>query len=314
MAKEKASGKGKASPPPQILDKLGDDWGDDWESAFQSEDLDHDDEELSEEFRFDDDGRDDGADGEDGEDAALDPSDEEGQGAGGKKTGPGALGILLTAFTRLGRGQWRRFQALSRPQKMMTGGVTLALALILLLFYSLSRPPAPHQIVLPDDPFGLRETTATPGTIGTIDAIDAMDAVEPMAAAPADPAPPPITPPTRAAAPEPLPPPPPQPERHRLSLPGFLIPVAGDTEHGDLFLHLDLTLTIQVPSGEEPDPRLKAKLRESIYNFYHRRDPATLRRYSLARGDMLRDLRLWLEDDLPELAADAIAFDRYWID
>ncbi|MDF1615215.1 hypothetical protein [Desulfurivibrio dismutans] len=300
MAQEKGSDQGDLGSPPAILDKLGDnDWGDDWEAAFQSEDQEADEEELAGEFSFDDD--------EEKADRTTGPSpaEEVDNATNSPGGGPGlfsrlaGIAQLLPALLRLPQNLWRSFQGLGTPQKIVGGVIFLTLLLSLLLFYTLTRPPVTRDIILPDDPFGLRESLEI--------------------AAPAEPAatPPPaeIPEPTASAAePEPPPsPPPPEPDRHRLSLPDFLIPVPGDTGHGDVFLHLDLTLTVQAPPGEPLKPVITGQLRESVYNFYRRQDPATLRRYSLARGDMLRDLRLWLEEQHPELAADSISFDRYWI-
>ncbi|ADH86419.1 hypothetical protein [Desulfurivibrio alkaliphilus] len=294
MAQGKGSDQDTLGSPPPILDKLDDDdWGDDWEAAFQSEDLAADEEALAEEFSFTDD-QEQAAEG-----TGPSPAAETGEPESDAAAGPGLVSRLTdilpaaaTTLINLGRELpqlplklWRSFRAMGRPQKIVTGAIALTLLFSLLLFSTLSRAPGP-QIVLPDDPFGLQE---------------------PLDAAP------PAEPAVSVAEPEVPHPPPTEPDRHRISLTDFLIPVPGDTGHGDIFLQLDLTLTVQTPPGEPLNPVLKAQLRESIYNFYRRRDPADLRRYSLARGDMLRDLRFWLEEHHPELEADAISFDRYWL-
>ncbi len=109
-------------------------------------------------------------------------------------------------------------------------------------------------------------------------------------------------------------PPPLQLEQRRLKLAGFFIPLEDQAvAGGQAFIHLDLSLSLRVAPGAELDQLLEPVLRESIYRFYKQQNRETLRRYSLARGEMLRDLREWLSGKHPELEIATIAFDRYWI-
>ncbi|MDZ7642552.1 MAG: hypothetical protein U5J62_11090 [Desulfurivibrio sp.] len=329
MAEEKRPADADSRAPSEdILNKLGSDWGDDWEAAFQAEAGDEDGETLDDDI------------------LALADTDQEdtsstaspaaaSQAAAGDTTTTGqarrwrlppldlaaGLALLLSlperartrarALPTATGHRWRWFSKLSGAHKL----IVINLILLLLLLTALLLRPGEESarepgVVLPADPFGVEAQTGG----------QPLFAEEPAPRETAKPAPqeaepPPAEPPTpqplpEAATPEPAP----ASQRHTLELDGFLIPLGGEGEaDSSAFLQLELTLRLQLTAGEEPDPLLTPVLRDSIYKFYRQQNRETLRRYTLARGDMLRELRQWLDGQHPELAIETIAFDRYWI-
>ena len=314
MAEEKRpddSGKPNSGPSQEVLDKLGSDWGDDWESAFQSEGGDSVENLSPEDEGFflgdEEEGQEEGGHPRSGS-RLGDDDDESAAGEAYAKTGPN-IAALLALFLSLPERippLVKRFKALPTPRKIMAGGGLLALLLAAALLFRLTSPPQPLEIVLPADPFDLGESRP-PG--------EPLFADEQAPTAPADPQ---TFPDQEALAPaEPLAAlaePPPRSEQRRMKLAGFFIPLEDQAAPGgQAFIHLDLSLSLQVAPGAELDRLLEPVLRDSIYRFYQRQNRETLRRYSLARGEMLRDLREWLSGKHPELEIATIAFDRYWI-
>lgn len=297
MAQEKRpddSGKSASSSPPskEILDKLGAEWGDDWESAFQAEEGEL--EGLSEEEILFDFTGDETASAAtptpqreaDPEEAAL-PRDPSFQ-----ISLPAWLAALPALPVRLGR----KFSALSTPRKALTGGGLLLVLLAIWLATGIGKPPQPLEIIPPADPFGLTQLRP-PGESLFIEESTA------------EPAPVPDSPPPPFAEAPPVS----EAQRQRLQLHGFFIPPVIQRDPANpTFVHLDLTLSLQVAPGEEPEALLEPTLRDGIFRFYQSRNRETLQRYSLARGEMLRDLREWLDHHHSELVIDTISFDRYW--
>ncbi|MFH7321210.1 hypothetical protein ACHHRT_11455 [Desulfurivibrio sp. D14AmB] len=297
MSQEKRpddSGQPSPSPPPtkEVIDKLGTEWGDDWESAFQAEENGGAAPADEEEFLFD------FAD-EKGDSPAAeeDPFHKEGEDDAGGESRPLlrlSLPPWLTALPTLPRRWGRKLSTLPVPRKVMLGGGLLALLLLIGLATLLSRPSRPLEIALPADPFGVGELRSP---------------TEPLFPEELTPAPPVPPPPAPAAATPAIP----EAQRLRLQLHGFFISPQDqpDPNHPN-FVHVDLSLILQLAPGEEPPPLLEPALRETIYRFYRGQDRNTLQRYSLARGEMLRDLREWLDRHHPQPPIDTISFDRYW--
>jgi len=104
----------------------------------------------------------------------------------------------------------------------------------------------------------------------------------------------------------------PEKMRKKLTLNGFLIPVRDDKGSGSmLFVQIDLTLNTLIGEEEELAADKEAMARDIIYQFFANRPLADLRRYQLARGDLQRDLRAWLEKQWPDTPIESITFTRY---
>lgn len=318
MAEEKRPADSQ-SPTREVLDKLGSDWGDDWESAFQAADSEDDEALLEEEFEFADESTDSHAS------PAAEADSGDGSAQAAAQDGPeiswlgffknfsiaGLLALLLslperfTALPTAARSLARKFAALSLANKIIVINCLLLLVLAVALLF---RPGSDERLalVLPEDPFGIGSERA-PGEPLFADDFHPLTGDQP---------PIPIIPEAAATAPGPERPtgPPSATEPHRLSLPGFMVPLDRQyVEGATAYVQVDLTLRLQLPPGQQPDPILAPVLRDSIYRFYQSKDRETLRRFSLARGEMLQELRLWLEQHHPELIIDTISFDRYWL-
>lgn len=104
----------------------------------------------------------------------------------------------------------------------------------------------------------------------------------------------------------------PEKAHKKLALNGFFIPVRDGKGNGPLlFVQIDLTLSTLLGEEEELPPDKEAMARDIIYQFFTNRTLAELRRYQLARGDLQRDLRAWLDKQWPDAPVEAITFTRY---
>ena len=104
----------------------------------------------------------------------------------------------------------------------------------------------------------------------------------------------------------------PEKVRKKWVFPAFFIPVV--SQSGDKavnFVVIDLTLIAVLDKDEELPEDKKAFVRDVIYQFYINRPLFELRRYSLARGDMSRELRAWLHKQWPDGPIEAIIFNKY---
>ena len=98
----------------------------------------------------------------------------------------------------------------------------------------------------------------------------------------------------------------------KLALNDFFIPVRDDKGSGPLlFVQIDLTLNTLLGEEEELPPDKEAMARDIIYQFFTNHTLAELRRYQLARGDLQRDLRAWLDKQWPDAPVESITFTRY---
>lgn len=311
MAEEQRPDSG-GSPPPAALNKLDADWGDDWESAFQSEEGADPAEEDALSFAdigIPGDGE---TDSESVAEAAAGGEEEEGERAPANAAAllrnllafalvlPQKFGQIPALAVKLGQ----RFAALSTPRKIITaGGAVVLVALSAIVLSLLSHPPAP-EILRPDDPFGLADQSPPGSPLFSPESSLAPAAPGPGAEI--------LSTPSETLA---LPAPPGATfQRHNLELKGFFIPLEEQfAGGGQSYLHLDLTLVLRLAPAATLDPVTTPRLRDTIYRFYQRQSPETLRRFSLARGEMLRELRLWLEEHAGQPEIEAISFNRYWI-
>ncbi|HIJ91565.1 MAG: flagellar basal body-associated FliL family protein [Desulfobulbaceae bacterium] len=100
--------------------------------------------------------------------------------------------------------------------------------------------------------------------------------------------------------------------RKKWAFPAFIIPVNNDA--GDqpvTFVLVDITLIASLDEQEDPPADKKIFVRDIIYQFYQNKPLEELRRFSLARGDMNRELRAWLQKQWPEAPIESIIFHQY---
>lgn len=102
--------------------------------------------------------------------------------------------------------------------------------------------------------------------------------------------------------------------RQKLFLPAFFIPVTDQKNRKEVaFLDLDITLYLLVDENQDIAEQKKILARDIIYQFFSNRPMEDLRRYSLARGEMGRALRSWLNRQWPDNPIESIAFNHYHI-
>ena len=113
---------------------------------------------------------------------------------------------------------------------------------------------------------------------------------------------------------------PPAPEIHeqirvKWKFPSFLIPapLREDTPRKTNFVQTDITLILLLDQGQAPPTDKELLVREIIFQFYSNQPLSELRRFALARGDMNRALRAWLEKQWPDAPIEAIVFNRYHV-
>jgi len=95
-------------------------------------------------------------------------------------------------------------------------------------------------------------------------------------------------------------------------LPLFFIAIT-DNDKKSAILNVDLTLLLLLPKDELPPINKEVLTRDIIYQFFNNQPLSEIRRYSLARGEMNRKLRTWIEKQLPGLPLSTIIFNRYQI-
>lgn len=94
----------------------------------------------------------------------------------------------------------------------------------------------------------------------------------------------------------------------------FLIPAATEDDSTKLsFINIELTLVALVGAEEALPEEKKPYIRDIIYQFYANRPLYELRRFSLARGEMNRKLRAWVQKQWPEFPVESIIFDKYQV-
>lgn len=130
-----------------------------------------------------------------------------------------------------------------------------------------------------------------------------------------------LRPQTQAAEKEPLPSPelltqlaPGEKIRKKWSFSSFLIPAATEDDNTKLsFIIIELTLVALMDAEEALPEQKKPYIRDIIYQFYANRPLYELRRFSLARGEMNRKLRAWVQKQWPEFPVESIIFDKYQV-
>lgn len=98
------------------------------------------------------------------------------------------------------------------------------------------------------------------------------------------------------------------------NFPSFLISTSDEMKGDDIFfVEVDITLILLLKEEEDLPLEKSIFVRDIIYQFFNNRPLYELRRYSLARGEMNRKLRSWIEKQWPEGEIAAIVFNRYQV-
>ncbi|MCK5229888.1 MAG: hypothetical protein KAR13_06465 [Desulfobulbaceae bacterium] len=94
----------------------------------------------------------------------------------------------------------------------------------------------------------------------------------------------------------------------------FFIPaVAQNSQEKITFVSLDLTLVVLLEKGRELPEYKRIFVRDLIYQFYLNQPLYELRRYSLARGEMVKKLHAWILKQWTEGSIHKIIINRYQI-
>ncbi|MDH4320818.1 MAG: flagellar basal body-associated FliL family protein [Desulfobulbaceae bacterium] len=289
----------KASP-----DKLDDDLASDWESAFQADDFSFSPKEGEDDFFLGDETDFTSAtsspydftppsdkeleDLPDLDETAFTPDaaedEEEPEPTADLDKSPG--GTLPARLLTLYHTGKLRLQLLSRKQQILAGAAVVALLLLPLLIPDSEEAPttsngAAHVTgATTGATSGAQKTTSPPS--GALPPAD-LDVQEKI--------------------------------RVKWQFPAFLVPAPEreDTPRKANFVQTDITLILLLAAGEKPPAEKELLVRDIIYQFYSNQPLSELQRFALARGDMNRSLRAWIEQQWPEAPVEAIVFNRYQI-
>lgn len=105
------------------------------------------------------------------------------------------------------------------------------------------------------------------------------------------------------------------PDKHRKKwlLNDFFIATQSKNGQESLLIKIDLSLVLLLEPKASLPVEKRNFLRDTIYQFFVNRPPDELRRYSLARGEMVRNLESWLNKEWPKNQIASVMFDRYQI-
>ena len=100
--------------------------------------------------------------------------------------------------------------------------------------------------------------------------------------------------------------------RKKWGFPAFIIPVNNPAPDQPVtFVLVDITLIASLGEQEDPPADKKIFVRDIIYQFFQNKPLEELRRFSLARGEMNKELRAWLLKQWPEAPIESIIFNQY---
>ncbi|MFA6899846.1 MAG: flagellar basal body-associated FliL family protein, partial [Desulfurivibrionaceae bacterium] len=100
--------------------------------------------------------------------------------------------------------------------------------------------------------------------------------------------------------------------RKKWAFPAFIIPINNPASDQPVtFALVDITLIASLNDQEDPPAEKKIFVRDIIYQFFQNKPLEELRRFSLARGEMNKELRAWLLKQWPEAPIESIIFNQY---
>lgn len=103
----------------------------------------------------------------------------------------------------------------------------------------------------------------------------------------------------------------PEKDRKKWFFPGFLVPAAENDQSPVVFFQIDITLIVPVEKGGRLPEEKRSFVRDIIYQFFSNRPLDELRRYSLARSEMNRRLKAWMDKEWPGNPISIIVINRY---
>jgi hypothetical protein len=294
--------------PPQSVDQFAStdpaadhdetNWGEDWESAFQAEDDAFFSEDKEEENFFLEENEPTATAGVGAPDldASLEKTlsgiPDQGTAAGAKQAQPFtrflAFPALFISAKIIAQTQFARLQALPIFVRIPLYALPLlVVGLFIVLISAQKPPPSLHQTATTSTEHP--GSTMAPPDINTV-GTSSPDAHEASQLHPGK-------------------------VRKKWAFPAFVIPVKNPT--GDqpappvTFVLVDITLITSLAEQEEPPADKKIFVRDIIYQFFQNKPLEELRRYSLARGEMNKELRAWLQKQWPEAPIESIIFNQY---
>ncbi len=97
-------------------------------------------------------------------------------------------------------------------------------------------------------------------------------------------------------------------------LPTFIVAISSPKQDKTpTIITVNITLLLVLDEDELPTEDQKTFIRDLIFQFYNNQPLSEINRFSLARGDMKRELRNWIEKQWPTIPLSAIVFNRYQI-
>jgi hypothetical protein len=290
----------KKTPTHDPLADLDDDLGDDWESAFQAEDFMFSPEEESSDFFLFDENDPDKSANNSGLPAGKDKSKNRSKpGTSSKDSAPerdvesssvlefpGRLQILTASLFQL-------FQARPRHQRLLLGSLPLVVVLIIvsaLFFKSTS-----EELASLDEQAMIGETPHTPPPALDSTRESAVPQQQEQTVSPGQE-------PTVAI----------ETVQQKWKLPTFIIVASGKTK-AELIVNVDITLVANLEIGQNLPADKQIFAKDIIYQFYVNRPAYELKRYALARGEMLSQLNAWINKQWPNNPFDTIIFSRYQV-
>ncbi len=263
------------------------DWGEDWESAFQAED-----------DMFFSDGEEDFFIEEDEQAAtpkdasseqklsdsleqSLDSIPDDGVSPGVSFTLPAFMGNVFVFLSASLGPLLSRVQALPLHFRIPAYAVPVILLLVIISFFTGGEKPLPPELQQAQS-ISVEEGAVTPKVTSVIEDEGPIEQTMP------------------------------EKVRKKWTFASFLIPVdAQEKDKPVTFVMVDITLVTALDSEEDPPGEKKTFMRDVIYQFYTNRPLHELRHFSLARGEMNRKLRAWIQKQWPEAPIESIIFNRY---
>ncbi len=100
--------------------------------------------------------------------------------------------------------------------------------------------------------------------------------------------------------------------RKQWDFPTFTI-VSSNPSTETLFVNVNLSLIAILPEGASLPEEKNVLVKDIIYQFYQNRSPAELKRFALARGEMIHKLHNWLQKEWPDSPINTVIFSKYQV-